>query len=66
MWKDKNLVFLNYKSKSISSVGVHKKPSAHLSTNLYGRVYFEHRDQFNGSTSMGSSDTWSDNSGQAC
>ena len=53
MWKD-NFVF--YKSKSYlfcTSIGVLKKLSPRLSTNLY-----DCRNQF--STSMGSSDTWSD------
>ena len=38
-----------------------KKPSP-LSKILYDQVYFDRRDQFD--QSMGSSDTWSDNSDQ--
>ena len=62
MWKD-NLVF--YKSKSYfnicSRIGVHKKTSPRLSTNLYDQVYFNRWDHSN--PSMGLSNTGSDHSG---
>ena len=45
-----------------TSIGVQKKPSPRLSTNLYDQVYFNRRDQFN--PSMSFSVTWSDNSRQ--
>ena len=38
-----------------TSIGVHKKPSSRLSTNLYDQVYFNCRHWF--SLTMGSSDT---------
>ena len=45
-----------------TSIGVHKKPFPRFSIIFYDQVYFDHLDKFN--PSMGSSDTWSDNSGQ--